>query len=179
MAVSRRNTSASGWKFSIVTDIAAVSAFAIEDVNANWNFSTIKINIGGNIPDPVSAGLFEGCLSDVAFQGRDIISTYFKQYPNNTNPVRGKETFVNGGHGFSNVSERCADAMLTTKAPVATTTTTVTTADGWSTESNVSTKVRLSTKGHTPTTKPTDAACVSQAFQITLIFCIWLGHAVM
>ena len=48
---------------------------------------------------------FQGCLSDFAFDGIDIIETYFDQYPNNVNPTRGSMVVGN----FSNVPEFCQD----------------------------------------------------------------------
>ena len=111
-----KNESVIGSQYTIKTDIPAISrsGFSVVISSNTFNFASIKIKIGGNSPDPVRAQFFEGCLSDFTFQGIDIIGTYFKQYPNNTNPVRGEEVFVKNGHGFSNVSESCDDAMTTT-----------------------------------------------------------------
>ena len=86
-----------------------------------FNFTRITIKIGRNgLPDPVASQFFEGCLSNFNFQGTGIIITIFRQYPLNTNPIRGKETVNKNGQGFSNVSEPCDDFMTTT-GPIKTT----------------------------------------------------------
>ena len=79
------------------------------------NFDNITLYIGGYKQSIDSGAFFQGCLSDFTFQGVDIISTYFQQYPNNTNPVRGDLTTGS----FRNVAQTCSDA-LSTAQPTAT-----------------------------------------------------------
>ena len=82
-----------------------------------WNLDNITLYIGGYKQSINSGQNFEGCLSDFMFQGVNIIEAYFQQYPNNTNPVRGRYTSGN----FSNMAETCDDSgavtPITTQPP--------------------------------------------------------------
>ena len=83
--------------------------------NTKWNLDNTTLYIGGYKQSIDSGAFFQGCLSDFTFHGVDIISTYFQQYPNNTNPVRGDLTTGS----FRNVAQTCYDA-LSTAQPTAT-----------------------------------------------------------
>merc|ERR1719210_1811641 len=65
-----------------------------------WDLEEITLFIGGYNS---SARFFHGCLSDVVFDGVDIIEKYFVEYPNNLNPSRGPLVIGN----FSNMPEIC------------------------------------------------------------------------
>ena len=126
------NGGSSGYLFSFTIDISETSsgngtyrhtvnpslsiAMTTTD-NTKWNLDNITLYIGGYKKSIESGIYFEGCLSDFTFQGVDIISTYFQQYPNNTNPVKGA---LSAG-SFSNVAQTCNDAM-STAPPTATAT---------------------------------------------------------
>ena len=77
--------------------------------STKWNLDKITLYIGGYKRSNNSGQNFEGCLSDFMFQGVNIINTYFQQYPNNTNPVKGSVTIGN----FSNKAQTCDDVMST------------------------------------------------------------------
>ena len=87
--------------------------------STKWNLDNITLYIGGYKQSIKSGQNFEGCLSDFMFQGVNIINTYFQQYPNNTNPVKGSVTIGN----FSNRAQTCDDVMSTV-APTSTKTAT-------------------------------------------------------
>ena len=95
--------------------------FTVHD-NIKWNYDNITIYIGGYRQPIESGSFFEGCLSDFNFQGVNIINTYFQQYPNNTNPVKGSLTVG----GFSNVAQTCNDVMSTVQTSTAITGTSIT-----------------------------------------------------
>ena len=98
------------------------SGITVED-SIKWNFDNITLYIGGYRQSVKSGVYFEGCLSDFTFQGVDIINTYFQEYPNNTNPVRGSLTSGN----FNNVAQTCDDTLSTPQPTVASTSVTPTT----------------------------------------------------
>ena len=71
----------------------------------------MKLFVGGysNAAASISASYFHGCLSNVMFQSVDVIATYFSQYPNNTNPVRGSI----GSPPYATAMQNCNDVIST------------------------------------------------------------------
>ena len=173
-----KNQSASGLLHTLKTDILHLSrgGFTVIIPKVTFNFTRVTIKIGGNsLPDPVASQFFKGCLSNFTFQGTGIISTYFRQYPKNTNPVRGKETFIKSGHGFSNVSEPCDDVMTTTGPQ--TTAPSTTEHQSSSTQSSTSQSNATTSSGKYATaTTPSSSSNNKNHIAIgTLFFSIWLS----
>ena len=75
-----------------------------------WQLDKMELFVGGyvNSKSHISESYFFGCLSNVMFQGVDIIATYFSQYPHNTNPVRGSTV---GSPPFATAMQNCNDVM--------------------------------------------------------------------
>ena len=92
-------------------------AFGLIDKNDKnaWNLNNITFSIGGY--NSTTENYFQGCLSDFIYDEVDIIKTYFDEYPNNVNPVRGSLVVGN----FRNEPEICDDFIPSTTG-VATTT---------------------------------------------------------
>lgn len=173
--VAQESKSASILEYSIRIDIPALSstAFILPNLNASWNYTAIKLKIGGNYIDPVAGHFFEGCLSNIIFNGTDIISKYFTEFPSNINPVRGKKVFVKNGHRFSNASETCNDVIRPTAAPHSTgaTSTKATSTKATSTnaiKTNPSTAINA-TSTHTPS-KPWSDGNANQVIPANLLF---------
>eukprot|EP00112_Aurelia_sp_Birch-Aquarium-sp1_P025738 Seg873.12 transcript_id=Seg873.12/GoldUCD/mRNA.D3Y31 product="hypothetical protein" protein_id=Seg873.12/GoldUCD/D3Y31 len=75
--------------------------------NVKWDFDNMKLFFGGNyIPDLFEGSYFHGCFSNILVQGVDVIATYFSQYPNNTNPVRGSRF---GSPPYATAMQNCSD----------------------------------------------------------------------
>eukprot|EP00112_Aurelia_sp_Birch-Aquarium-sp1_P021215 Seg5648.1 transcript_id=Seg5648.1/GoldUCD/mRNA.D3Y31 product="hypothetical protein" protein_id=Seg5648.1/GoldUCD/D3Y31 len=82
--------------------------------NVKWDFDKMELFFGGYAnPNATSMSPddFHGCFSNVMFQGVDIIATYFSQYPNNTNPVRGSRF---GSPPYATAMQNCSDVTIVT-----------------------------------------------------------------
>ena len=181
-----KQRSASGLQHRIRVDMPPISGagFTVIISNVTLNFTSIKIKIGGNSPDPVGAQYFEGCLSNFTFKGVDIIRRYFAEYPNNVNPVKGRPTFVKNGHKFSEVAELCDDVLATTRPTESggpsTTTPWSSTLPRNSPSTKTSTRenngtISPSVKTAVSPTLPTNDGNSHQIFGLTLIFSSWLA----
>ena len=186
VSVKAQGLNASGSAYSINASVTGAlrPSVALVPFGRKWNYGNVTIKVGGNGPlDPIGATFFRGCLSDVTFKGVDIVKEYFKQYPNNTNPKRGKQMFIRDGHSFSNVSQICDDVMSTAK-PTSTDAskpkTTVTSASA-NLSSTKATSVPQTTKA--PKTTPKNDASILTVTAITICLSIsfeclvtWLQH---
>ena len=104
------------FKHSVVTKISDWgNAKKIEqDSNARkWNFENVKLYIGGYKTTVAESSQFTGCVSDVFVNGTNVITTYFNQSPNHTNPT------VHSGSLPENATE-CNYDIMTTTAPQST-----------------------------------------------------------
>ncbi|XP_065061152.1 uncharacterized protein LOC135688293 isoform X2 [Rhopilema esculentum] len=186
VSVKAQGLNASGSAYSINASVTGAlrPSVTLVPFGRKWNYGNVTIKVGGNGPlDPIGAPFFRGCLSDVTFKGVDIIKEYFKQYPNNTNPTRGKEMFIRDGHSFSNVSQICDDVMSTAKPTSTDATkskTTVTSASA-NLSSTKATSVPQTTK--VPKTPPKNDASILTVTAITIFLSIsfeclvtWLQH---
>ena len=84
--------------------------------NVTWDLDKMELFVGGyaNSKSFIGVTYFFGCLSNVMFKGVDIIATYFRQYPKNTNPVRGNRV---GSPPFSTAMQNCNDVTTSTSTP--------------------------------------------------------------
>ena len=93
---------------SVKTKISGYPSFTVTlKNNVKWDLDKMKLFVGGfSFQNPgVSPSYFHGCLSDVVFQGVDIIDRYFSQYPNNINPIRGSEV---GSPPYATAMQNCS-----------------------------------------------------------------------
>ena len=100
------------YSHSVSTRIAGFPALTLVTKDSiKWDLDTMKLFVGGysNAAASIGASYFHGCLSNVMFQNVDVVATYFSQYPNNTNPVRGSI----GSPPYATAMQNCNDVMST------------------------------------------------------------------